>query len=160
MTLDLHPSFGRWSFASCVLAGNLIARGSLRFPGLRIERILELIRKCEYSIHDLSMQTLDSDHGLPHFNMPFELGLLIGTVRSTQEHASKNFLIFDSEPDRLRLSCSDLKGYDPVHHSGKPDEIIRLTRDWLAEAAERDLYWPKPIIEEFAAFEHALPKNR
>jgi hypothetical protein len=40
----------------------------------RLERILELIRNCEYSVHDLSRIERDSAAPrVPRFNMPFEL---------------------------------------------------------------------------------------
>jgi len=69
---------------------------------------MDLIRCCQYSIHDLSMQSLDTTSGLPRFNMAFELGLVIGCINSGAEHASKKFLVFDSAPHRLDISCSDL----------------------------------------------------
>jgi hypothetical protein len=36
----------------------------------RLNKILEIIADCKYSIHDLSRTELDSDSGLPRFNMP------------------------------------------------------------------------------------------
>jgi hypothetical protein len=52
----------------------------------RLDRILDLIRQCEYSVHDLS--TVELDRGVPRtprFNMPFEPGLSVAL-----EKASKN----------------------------------------------------------------------
>jgi hypothetical protein len=41
----------------------------------RFARILDLIRRCEYSIHDLSRVEIDRPFpSTPRFNMPFELG--------------------------------------------------------------------------------------
>jgi hypothetical protein len=44
----------------------------------RLEKILEIISQCKYSIHDLSRTELDPENRLPRFNMPFELGLDLG----------------------------------------------------------------------------------
>jgi hypothetical protein len=120
---------------------------------------MDLIRSCEYSIHDLSMQSLDTTSGLPRFNMVFELGLVIGCINSGAEHAAKKFLVFDSKPHRLDISCSDLKGYDGASHSGDAREILLSTREWLATSAgQRDLYLPQYLIPEFEEFEQRLPR--
>ena len=120
---------------------------------------MDLIRCCQYSIHDLSMQSLDTTSGLPRFNMAFELGLVIGSINSGAEHASKKFLVFDSAPHRLDISCSDLKGYDGASHAGDPKDMIISAREWLANSAgRRRLYLPEHLIPEFEEFEERLPE--
>lgn len=47
----------------------------------RLHKILDLIESCKYSIHDLSRTEIDPNHGLPRFNVPFELGLDLGCKR-------------------------------------------------------------------------------
>jgi hypothetical protein len=138
----------------------MIPRCALEYGSdLRIDRIMDLIRSCPYSIHDLSMQSLDTTSGLPRFNMVFELGLVIGCINSGVEHASKKFLVFDSKPHRLDISCSDLKGYDGRIHSGKAYEIILSTGEWLANLdGRREQYLPENLIEEFEEFEQRLPE--
>src|SRR5580658_6015102 len=52
-------------------------RVTLGIPGgdRRLDRILDLIGSCSYSIHDLSRVQLDrTAPATPRFNMPFELG--------------------------------------------------------------------------------------
>jgi hypothetical protein len=44
----------------------------------RLNKIQEITRRSEYTIHDLSRVELNLDTRLPRFNMPFELGLDIG----------------------------------------------------------------------------------
>src|SRR5436190_1630456 len=47
----------------------------------RLEKIMDIISECKYSIHDLSRTSLDRETELPRFNMPFELGLDLGCRR-------------------------------------------------------------------------------
>src|SRR5882762_3884893 len=47
----------------------------------RLDKIMDIISECKYSVHDLSQTALDSTTGLPRFNMPFELGLDLGCRR-------------------------------------------------------------------------------
>src|SRR5215212_3185258 len=44
----------------------------------RINKILDLIESCRFSVHDISRTELDPINGLPRFNVPFELGLALG----------------------------------------------------------------------------------
>jgi hypothetical protein len=43
----------------------------------RLNKIIHLIKDCQYGIHDLSRIELNVT-GLPRFNMPFELGIFFG----------------------------------------------------------------------------------
>ena len=61
-------------------AFGLIPRATVEIPTSqrRLERILNLIQECAYSIHDLSRVQLDvKAPRVPRFNMPFELGLAV-----------------------------------------------------------------------------------
>jgi hypothetical protein len=43
---------------------------------IRIDNICQLIRDCDYSVHDISRtEVADQPYQLPRFNMPLELGL-------------------------------------------------------------------------------------
>jgi len=77
----------------------------------RLARIIELIRNCRMSIHDLSRV------GLPaRFNMPFELGLAC-TIKDSDPDKYEIFVL-DSRPYRLDRVLSDYKGRDPLIHGG------------------------------------------
>ncbi len=54
----------------------------------RLTRLLELIRQCPYSIHDLSRVEVSRDKTfrVPRFNMPFELGLAVGVALDQGGH--------------------------------------------------------------------------
>src|SRR5688572_25760997 len=48
---------------------------------IRIQKIYGLISGSKYSIHDISRTTLDPRWRLPRFNMPLELGVVLGAKR-------------------------------------------------------------------------------
>jgi len=44
----------------------------------RIDKILAIIAKCKFGIHDISRTELSKKTKLPRFDMPLELGLFLG----------------------------------------------------------------------------------
>src|SRR5205814_424744 len=83
----------------------------------RLSRIVELIRRCQASIHDLSRVELSRGKPrCPRFNMPFEAGLAIGSVHGTS--IKHRWFVFETVNFRLQKSLSDLNGYDPFVHGG------------------------------------------
>lgn len=83
----------------------------------RLEKILNLERSCQYSVHDLSRVQRDAAKPrVPRFNMPFELGLCVSDA-NRRRGQKQNWFVFEAEPNRLDKSLSDLKGTDPKIHS-------------------------------------------
>ncbi len=101
-------------------------RATLGIPGgnSRLDRILELIKGCRYSIHDLSRVELDrKPPRVPRFNMPFELGLAVGW---SQLYPSRHtWFVYEAENRRLQKSLSDLNGADPNIHDGTIEGVMR-----------------------------------
>src|SRR6266498_4700084 len=59
----------------------------------RLDKIMAIMEDCRLSVHDIS-KTEVNKHGLPRFNMPFELGLFLGAKRfGTPRHGKKACLI-------------------------------------------------------------------
>ena len=91
----------------------------MEIPGgaRRLDRIVELISSCEFSIHDLSRVQLDQNQPrTPRFNMPFELGLTVAWQRlGDRRHL---WFVFESRQHRVSKSLSDLSGTDVYIHSG------------------------------------------
>lgn len=80
---------------------------------IRIEKIVRLIEKCKYGIHDISRTELDQKTLLPRFNMPFELGIFWGAKKFGKKiHNEKNALIFEREKYNYQKYFSDLNGVD------------------------------------------------
>lgn len=98
----------------------------------RLDKILEIISECKYSIHDLSHTALDTTTGLPRFNMPFELGLDLGCQRfGNALQKEKISLVLDIEAHRYEAFISDIKGQDITARGNSVPEVIEVVRDWL-----------------------------
>lgn len=126
---------------------------------VRIDRILSLVERCRFGIHDISRTELDPISNLPRFNMPLELGLFLGAQRfGGAVHGRKNCLILDREQYRYQRFISDISGQDVAAHGGDSVVLIRMIRDWLSTVAGGE---PLPgggaIGRRFAAFGQDLP---
>ena len=117
-------------------------RTTLEIPGSgrRLDRILELIQTCRYSIHDLSRVQLSGPRPrTPRFNMPFELGLAVSwSLNRPGEH---EWFLFEETVHRLQRSLSDLNGTDPYIHNGEPDRVLVALANAFVRVA------PQPPIE-------------
>jgi hypothetical protein len=104
----------------------LAARATLEIPGgaRRLDRIVELIGGCKFSIHDLSRVQLDLNQPrTPRFNMPFELGLTVAWQRlRNREHT---WFVFETRQFRVSKSLSDLSGTDIYIHGGTIHGVFR-----------------------------------
>ena len=100
----------------------------------RLNRIVQLIQGCRYSIHDLSRVELSVGAGAaPRFNMPLELGMTITwQILNPDQHT---WFVWESEPHRLQRSASDLNGTDAYIHDGAVEGVFRELRN----AFRRDL---------------------
>jgi hypothetical protein len=97
----------------------------------RLDRIFKLISACKYSFHDLSFVKLDrKSPATPRFNMPFELGLVVGWQNAVP--SGHDWFVFESSRHRLQKSLSDLNGTDPFVYGPDPNGILREIRNALA----------------------------
>jgi hypothetical protein len=94
----------------------------------RLNKIIDLIGFCDFSLHDISRTELEHGSNLPRFNMPFELGLTFGLKHPKHGTKKMNALVLDRELHRYERFLSDLKGWDPVSHNGDPLESITQVR--------------------------------
>jgi hypothetical protein len=125
---------------------------------LRFSKLCRIVSQCPRSVHDLSRTQLN-DLGLPRFNMPFELGLVMGAKHfGGTKYKAKTALIMVSEPYRMPAYLSDLSGSDPSAHHGQPIEAIEKVRRYLHS---RPLGPPLPgtqhIFEALERFQLVLP---
>ena len=108
----------------------LVPHLSSEIPGgdRRLNRIVQLIQSCRYSIHDLSRVELSSaPSAAPRFNMPLELGMTITwQLLNPDQHT---WFVCESESYRLQKSASDLNGTDPYIHNGTPEGVLRELRN-------------------------------
>ena len=105
------------AYIAAVSAFGLVPRAAIEIPGgrRRLDRILDLIKSCRYSIHDLSrVQLCGAAPRTPRFNMPFELGLAVGWERTSG--VRHHWFVCEERSYRLQRSLSDLNGTDPYIH--------------------------------------------
>ena len=134
------------------------ARSRLNSSEVRLEKILEIIVDCRYSIHDLSRTELDRTSALPRFNMPLELGIDIGCRAYGNDQGDKSFLIFDRDRFRFQTYVSDIGGRDIAHHEDDPHRAIARVRDWLrAETGRADIPGATAMQSRYANFRSELP---
>jgi len=124
----------------------------------RLDKILELIERCRYGIHDISFVAIDPNTGLPRFNMPMELGLFLGCKRFGEAlQRTKGCLILDTDRYRYRNFISDVAGQDIHAHGGEPKKAIVEVRDWLSSASSRRMLpGGQAIAERYAKFRAEL----
>ncbi len=103
----------------------------------RLDKIEKLIENCKYGVHDLSRTELNA-HGLPRFNMPFELGIFFGAKKfGIEKQKNKVAIILDSDAHRYTEFITDLRGVDIKAHNNNADIAIREIRDSLRNASRR-----------------------
>lgn len=138
------------AFIAALCAFGLVPRATLEIPSgeRRLDRIFNLMKRCHYSIHDLSRVQLDRNAPrTPRFNMPFELGLLVGWQR-TARSSHKSF-VFESARRRLQKSLSDLDGTDPLIHNGNVTGVFRE----LSNVFVKNTY-PPTVQQMHAIYRH------
>ena len=101
---------------------------TLGIPGgtPRLDKIFSEIKKCAFSIHDLSRVQVDRNPPCttPRFNMPFELGLAVAWSKE-KAGRSHRWFVFESRPYRVQKSLSDLNGTDPNIHKGTVKGVLK-----------------------------------
>lgn len=113
------------AYIAGISAFGLAPHAAIEIPGgrRRLDRILELIAACSYSIHDLSRVEVDrATPATPRFNMPFELGLAVAYEKFSG--ASHSWFVCERQAYRLQKSLSDLNGTDAYIHAGRIGDLF------------------------------------
>jgi hypothetical protein len=119
------------AYIAGLISLGLTPRATLEIPGgaRRLEKIIDLIETCRYSIHDLSRVELDRiAPRAPRFNMPFELGLTVARFWKV-ESGRHDWFVCESRDRRLLKSLSDLNGTDAYVHHGTVAGVLRELRN-------------------------------
>jgi hypothetical protein len=127
------------AFIAGLTAFGLDPRAALEVPGgnRRLDRIFELITSCQYSFHDLSRVQLDrKSPRAPRFNMPFELGLVLGWLQ-TSGRRNHTWFVFEAVERRVSKSLSDLDGTDPYIHDERPKGVFRELGNALVRSVDQ-----------------------
>jgi hypothetical protein len=127
---------------------------------VRVQSIARIMDQCRFGIHDLSRTTLDSEHRLPRFNMPLELGIFLGAKRyGGPKQRRKACLVLDRDPYRYQIFCSDIGGQDISAHNNRVEDAITAVRDWLRAFRKGSDRIPggRRIAERYLNFRRDLP---
>lgn len=103
---------------------------------IRLVKIARLIADSGASIHDISYVQLDPKVNLPRFNMPFELGMVMGAklVARGRAFSSRPILILENESYSFQKCLSDISGQDAKPHNGSPTAVLSIIRNWIRSA--------------------------
>jgi hypothetical protein len=116
----------------------------------RLGKILDLIRSCRYSLHDLSRVQLDRVRPrTPRFNMPFELGLAVASAKI--EARSHDWFVFESVPRRVSKSLSDLSGTDPHIHNATAEGVMRELGNAFVRRSSPERYSVTEMMKTYRA---------
>ena len=128
---------------------------------VRIDKIYNIIADCCYGIHDISRIELDETSGFPRFNMPLELGIFLGAKKfGVGDQKRKKCLIVDKEPYRYQQFISDIAGQDIQAHNNDVETIVRVVRNWLRTASDRQMIPSGGIIwRRYQTFMRELPQT-
>ena len=125
----LHPLI-----FTCIYSGLEPKISKLEDSGaIRIKEIIKLIKDCKFSIHDLSRMKSKKAGELARFNLPFELGLDLGTRVGTGQLKQKKCLVLDIEKYRYQAVLSDIGGSDIASYGkrNQVEKLIEKIRDWF-----------------------------
>ena len=128
--------------------------------GVRIDKIVRIIKDCRYGIHDLSCIEITEQSPLPRFNMPYELGVFMGCKAfGGALHKKKDFIVIDSVPHRYKRLVSDLAGFDfPTYDQEDVNSLIKIIRDWLYHSKPSSVLGSRFHQERYAEFLTVLPQ--
>ena len=106
----------------------------------RLISILNLIRTSKFGIHDLSRHTAQYAGEFSRFNLPFELGLDIGSkVFGGSGFANKKIIVLDHALHDYDSYLGDLSGQDIITHKGDPRILMNEVRDWFSRIYQHKL---------------------
>lgn len=127
----------------------------------RHDKIVDLIKSCKYSIHDLSRSRAKAAGEVFRMNMPYEYGVDVGLRRSGAEpFDQKKFLIFEEKRFDLKPALSDIAGQDVESHEGNFQEIIRHVRDFFWAEAGVKAPGPSRIEAGYTTFQGWMTEKK
>ena len=126
---------------------------------IRVQKIFEIISKCQLALHDLSRVELETGTKLPRFNMPLELGVFLGAkYYGSNQQKRKACLILDSEKYRYQKFISDIAGQDIQAHENDPKMVIKIVRNWLRSYSRTSIPSGSVIWNRYQTFKSDLPQ--
>lgn len=124
----------------------------------RLDKIIELLKISQYSIHDLSITKCKSKKDYCRMNMPFELGLDLGLINSGNlEYSSKKILILENKKYELSKALSDIAGLDSLNHSNNLEQLFLSLKEWSNQTLNSSISDPPlKIFNDYNEFLSSL----
>jgi hypothetical protein len=118
---------------TCVHAGFCpwIAGSTGTVSASRLDRIVEGLVSCHYSIHDLSRYRGEGTENLSRFNMPLELGMAMGLRAGEPGESTHDWMVMGPDGHLFHRYISDLSGHDPLTHDGSVKRVVTTVLSWL-----------------------------
>ncbi len=120
----------------------------------RLEMLVEAIRNCHYSVHDLSRPHGDGEANFARMNMPIEMGMALFHALHSQRREHR-CLFFVSTPNHYKAFASDLAGLDPRVHNNEESRLLTDTYEWLRAVVPAALFNSQAtvnVIDKFNEF--------
>jgi len=125
---------------------------------LRLDALVDLVKACQFGIHDLSRVQWTGGDRLPRFNMPFELGLAYGALRfGARRCRGMRLLVLEAEAYRHQKTLSDIAGLDGKVHGNMEEKLIGCVRDFLAAHIDPRPVGPTRVRSLYDQFRTELP---
>lgn len=117
----------------------------------RLTKITEIIKECQYSIHDLSKVKSTKANEFARMNMPFELGIDYGLRNSNSTKLSKKqFLILEAVRYDYMKALSDINGLDVKTHNNDTETLFECLYSWYSETLK--ITKQKPPLQTYYDF--------
>jgi hypothetical protein len=136
----------------------------------RLDKLLALISKAKYSIHDLCRCHGQGDENFARLNMPLELGISIGLSSASKHYpvadTSMNNKWFLLVPNKIHEKAyqrfiSDLQGCDPVSHGETQDTVVTAIMNIFSVVCELPIsLTPALVLECLPLYEKKLSAYR
>lgn len=128
----------------------------------RLEMLVDAIRNCQYSAHDLSRSHGEGPNNLARMNMPIEMGMALFHALHAQRREHR-CLFLVSTPHDYKNFASDIAGLDPRVHNGDEGRILIDVYEWLRAVVPAALFNSQPtvnVVERFDEFKRRLARVR
>lgn len=121
---------------------------------VRLQKIMELIKLSQLSIHDLSRVISRKKGEYFRLNMPLELGLDLGARYFNQSEflQNKKILILETIPFGIQKALSDLSFADTKCHEANDEELCYLLREWFCELGNDGIPYGSEVWESYIEF--------
>jgi hypothetical protein len=128
----------------------------------RLEMLVDAIRNCHYSAHDLSRAKGEGELNYARMNMPVEMGMALFHALHNQRRDHR-CLFFITTPHDYKTFASDLAGLDPRVHNADENRLLADMYEWLRGVVPAALFNSQPtveVLEKYLVFKNTVVRVR